>query len=66
VAAPGDTYVFTGRTNLGALEEALESGLLTQRTRLFITQPIRSKLSLLEKWLRADDGGDDGDAHKMQ
>jgi hypothetical protein len=23
-------------------------------TRLFITQPIRSKLSLLEKWLRAD------------
>ena len=66
VVVPGDTYVFAGRTNLGALEEALDSGLLTQRTRLFITQPIRSKLSLLEKWLRADDGGDDGDAHKMQ
>jgi hypothetical protein len=62
VAVPGDTYVFTGRTNLGALEEALDSGLLTQRTRLFITQPIRSKLSLLEQWLRAaDDGGDDGE-----
>ena len=62
VAAPGDTYVLAGRTNLGALEEALESGLLAQRTRLFITQPIRSKLSLLEKWLRAaDDGGDDGE-----
>ena len=62
VAAPGDTYVFAGRTNLGALEEALESGLLAQRTRLFITQSIRSKLSLLEKWLRAaDDGGDDGE-----
>ena len=61
VVVPGDTYVFAGRTNLGALEEALDSGLLTQRTRLFITQPIRSKLSLLEKWLRADDGGDDGE-----
>ena len=62
VAAPGDTYVFAGRTNLGALEEALDSGLLAQRTRVFITQPIRSKLSLLEKWLRAaDDGRDDGE-----
>ena len=34
VAAPGDTYVFAGRTNLGALEEALDSGLGAEDARV--------------------------------